>query len=183
MVTADQAFVVHLWKRLWAQRLTITGILAILWIIFDRFMKWTTLTTFNLNLSLSRKFLQSLVIVGELAPSDIQPSIQVESTITDYQLSNGTIYSKYYRGQLTFPDSYSHSHATAEIEFNSTVKSWGYSYVAHRSKKDLKHQFIMSILSINCGNEITYNCLGSYGSPEFQIQCQRRARGHVKLKW
>ena len=135
-----------------------------------------------MTFSLSRQFLQSLVIVGELAPSDVQPSIQVESTITDYQLSNGTSYSKYYRGRLSFPDSYSHTHATAQIEFNSTAKSWGYSYVAHRSKTGLNHHFAMSILSIIYGDEITYKSLGSFGSPEFQIQCQRRARGHLRLK-
>lgn len=109
-------------------------------------------------------------------PIDFKPKILEESIITESLLNKFATFSKYYRAALSYPES--DKILSAELEFNANAKSWGYSYVAHRFKKESKHQFVISILAANggtCGGEKTYNCAGIFRSAEFQIQCKRRA--------
>jgi hypothetical protein len=109
-------------------------------------------------------------------PSDSKPKILEESTITESLLKKFATFSKYYRATLSFP--VSGKIPSTELEFNANAKSWGYSYVAHRFKKESKHQFVISILAANdgiCKGEKTYRCAGIFRSTEFQIQCKRRA--------
>jgi hypothetical protein len=135
---------------------------------------------FDPKISLDKAFLEKVIIVGEFMPSDFKPRIQEESIITESLLNKFATFSKYYRATLSYPVS---DRATfAELEFNANAKSWGYSYVAHRFKKESKHQFVISILAANdgiCRGEKTYSCAGIFRSSEFQIQCKRRAHNET----
>jgi KaiC/GvpD/RAD55 family RecA-like ATPase len=128
------------------------------------------------NISLDKAFLEQVIIVGEFMPSDSKPKILEESVVTESLLNRFATFSKYYRATLSFP--VSDKIISAELEFNANAKSWGYSYVAHRFKKESKHQFVISILVANdeiCRGEKSYRCAGIFRSTEFQIQCKRRA--------
>lgn len=128
-----------------------------------------------------RQALQSLIFVGELLPSDCQPSLPQESIITQALLDSPAAYSKYYTTKNTiFSDQKDATEPknSVQLEFNTTPKSWGYSYVGHRFKKNQKHKFVVSVLSRTSlvGEENTYKCVGIFDSESFNMQCKRRAR-------
>lgn len=109
-------------------------------------------------------------------PSDCEPTVLKESNITESLLNQAATFSKYYRATMSYPAS---NDSYAYLEFNASPRSWGYSYVAHRFKKNSKHQFVISILSANKGTwkgERTFTCVGIFRCTEFQIQCKRRAQ-------
>ena len=110
-------------------------------------------------------------------PSGCEPTILKESNITESLLNQAATFSKYYKAIISYPTS--NDLSCACLEFNANARSWGYSYVAHRFKKNSKHQFVISILSANKGTwegERTFSCVGMFRSTEFQIQCKRRAQ-------
>ena len=130
----------------------------------------------DFQISMDKAFLDRIIAVGEFMPSHFKPKILEDSVIPHCVLSQSATFSKYYRATLSFAASDKIS--SAELEFNTNAKSWGYSYVAHRFKKESKHQFVISILIANedvCKGEKTYTCVGIFRSTEFQIQCKRRA--------
>jgi hypothetical protein len=108
-------------------------------------------------------------------PDDCQPSFLEESIITQAMLDKQAKYSKYY---TTSKPLSLDNNDPVHLQFNSNPKSWGYSYVGHRFKKDQKHKFVVSFLmkTSSIGENNTYKCVGSFDSKSFNMQCKRRAK-------
>jgi hypothetical protein len=119
--------------------------------------------------------LQSLIVMGELLPDECQPSFLEEPIITQAALDKEAKYSKYYTtSKILSLDERDSVH----LQFNTNPKSWGYSYVGHRFKKNQKHKFVVSVLTKTSaiGEEDTYRCVGAFDSESFNMQCKRRAK-------
>jgi hypothetical protein len=120
--------------------------------------------------------------VGELMPTDSEPSLLQHTVITESKLNSPATYSKYYRAVVCDSVLDSDSNCQMSLDFNKNPKSWGYSYHGHRFKTASRHQFVVSILSqTNQGGlEKTYTHISTFRTDSFQIICKRRA-GHDKL--
>jgi hypothetical protein len=120
--------------------------------------------------------------VGELMPTDSEPSVVQHTVITDSILNMPATYSKYYKASIcnSVLDSDSNGQILS-LDFNKNPKSWGYSYHGHRFKTASRHQFVVSVLSQEdqVGIEKTYTHIGTFRTDSFQIICKRRA-GHDK---
>jgi hypothetical protein len=120
--------------------------------------------------------------VGELMPTDSEPSLLQHTVITDSILNSPATYSKYYKAIVCNSVLDSNSNCQMSLDFNKNPKSWGYSYHGHRFKTASRHQFVVSVLSPtnHGGSEKTYTHINTFRTDSFQIICKRRA-GHDKL--
>jgi hypothetical protein len=106
------------------------------------------------------------------------------------QLSHPAAYSRRYPAaisDITVCNEDGSVHAV--LEFNKTLRSWGYSFTGHRFKAKVKHQFAVEVYVPFCSRSQsicvtehltstpteTFFLAARFGSTEFSVSCQRRA--------